>query len=218
MILMSMILRLIAKERRQYNNRAIVCSPCLSTYRRGSVLVANVLHTHNHRWLSVHNQVFPGKIRLMFDRISSIVFVVQNLSVFFPYFHISFNNWKNKYILDHFLHGLSFGPDGRLCQLLWRQTFFHFEILFFYLIGENALFWPLIAFVWRQGRETIHLGGFEERSTKSSVNYRKYVNTYKINCAISISLEGFYSVLGNSRWKVKVFGFPFTVKLLLILF
>ena len=97
----------------------------------GSVLVANVLHTHNHRWLSVHNQVFPGKIRLMFDRICSIVFVVQNLSVFFPYFHISFNNWKNKYILDHFLHGLSFGPDGRLCQLLWRQTFFHFEILFF---------------------------------------------------------------------------------------
>ena len=51
--------------------------------------------------------------------------------LFFPYFHISFNNWKNKYILDHFLHGLSFGPDGRLCQLLWRQTFFHFEILFF---------------------------------------------------------------------------------------
>ena len=98
--------------------------------------------------------------------------------LFFPYFHISFNNWKNKYILDHFLHGLSFGPDGRLCQLLWRQTFFHFEILFFYLFGENALFWPLIAFVWRQGRETIHLGGFEERSTKSSVNYRKYVNTY----------------------------------------
>ena len=84
--------------------------------------------------------------------------------LFFPYFHISFNNWKNKYILDHFLHGLSFGPDGRLCQLLWRQTFFHFETVFFIFLERTLYFdhWlPLFGdkgekpFTWEVSRKEV---------------------------------------------------------------